>query len=207
MKDQELAGIVCARICHDLGNPIGAVVNGADLIRELAGGEVADELLMLERSARRAAAVLKFHRLAFGAVRNTEAGVARAALRADAEAVLGGPRVALDWEDAAEGPALPAPVARLAALMLLAGRAMLGIGGVLRVALPAGGPLPVAVVAEGDRAAAGEDQRRWLEGGAGGAPDPRLVEFALIPQAAHAAGARVTLGGSAGRVALEARAG
>ena len=38
MTDTELAGLVCARLCHDLVNPIGAVLNGTDLIQELGPG-------------------------------------------------------------------------------------------------------------------------------------------------------------------------
>ena len=62
----ELAGTVCTRICHDLVSPVGAVVNGADLIDELGVADAKDEMAMIAQSARRAAAMLKFHRLAFG---------------------------------------------------------------------------------------------------------------------------------------------
>ena len=93
----ELAGIVCARICHDLVSPVGAVVNGADLIRELGTADAAEEMAMVEQSARRAAALLKFHRLAFGAVGDPAAVLTRAQLCERAEDVLAGPRVQLAW--------------------------------------------------------------------------------------------------------------
>ena len=32
MNDTDLAGIVCARICHDLVSPVGAIVNGTGRI-------------------------------------------------------------------------------------------------------------------------------------------------------------------------------
>jgi len=199
----DLAGIVCARICHDLVSPVGAVVNGADLIRELGTADAADEIAMVEQSARRAAALLKFHRLAFGAAGDPDTALSRGQLREQIEDVLAGPRVQLGW-CTPEGPAIAMPVARLICLMLLAGRAMLGMNGALKVVLPATETLPVAVIAEGAKAAATADQRRWLAGGPGPAPDSRQVEFALAGPAAAAAGARIELIEGAGQLALRA---
>lgn len=214
MNQTQLAGLLCARLCHDLGSPVGAVVNGIDLIRELGPGAAADELDMLARSAGRAAALLRFHRLAFGAVREPEARVGRAELCQRAREVLAGPRVTLDCS-APDGPPLGANRARLAALMLLAGRAMLGLGGTLRLVLAADADLPVAVIAEGARAAASDDQRRWLAGGQGPAPrkglaplgpapDAPEIEFALLPAVAAEAGARLELVEGEGQLALRA---
>jgi histidine phosphotransferase ChpT len=203
MQPTELAGILCARICHDLGSPVGAVVNGIDLVRDLAAGEAGAELDMVERSAQRAAALLRFHRLAFGILRDPGQRLSRAELARTAGEVLAGPRVEIAWS-ALDGPALGAPAARLTALMLLAGRAMLGIGGTLRVVLPADGDLPVAVLAEGGRVAVSEAQRRWLTLVPGPGPDAPQIEFALLPDAAAAAGARVELIEGAGQVALRA---
>jgi histidine phosphotransferase ChpT len=199
----EFAGIVCARICHDLVSPIGAVVNGADLIRELGTADAAEEMAMVEQSARRAAALLKFHRLAFGVAGDRGATLTRGKLREQVEDVLAGPRVQLGWS-APEGSVIALPVARLICLMLLAGRAMLGMSGTLRVVLPAGEALPVAMIAEGEKAAASADQRRWLAGGPGPAPDSRQVEFALAGPAAAAAGARIELIEGTGQLALRA---
>ncbi|MHA1527658.1 MAG: histidine phosphotransferase family protein [Alphaproteobacteria bacterium] len=203
MNDTELAGIVCARICHDLVSPVGAVVNGVDLIRELGTADAAEEMALVEQSARRGAALLKFHRLAFGAGGDRDATLARDQLRERVEDVLAWPRVRLGWS-APEGPGIALPVARLTCLMLLAARAMLGMSGTLRVVLPAGEALPVAVIAEGAKAVASVNQRHWLAGGLGPAPDSRQVEFALVGPAAAAAGARIELIEGAGQLALRA---
>lgn len=203
MNGTDLAGLVCARLCHDLGNPVGAVVNGVDLLREIGGADGREEIDMLDRSARRAAALLRFHRIAFGVVREPEATLARAELTARAEEVLAGPRVTLACTGAV-GPPLSAEAGRLAALMLLAGRAGLGMGGSLRLLLPGADDLPVAVMAESERAGLSEAQRGWLEARPGPAPDAPEVEFALIPAAAAAIGARVEAVEDAGRLALRA---
>ncbi|MCH8951101.1 MAG: hypothetical protein IID49_03095 [Proteobacteria bacterium] len=203
MNDTELAGIVCTRICHDLVSPVGAVVNGVDLIREMGGADATEEMAMVEQSARRAAALLKFHRLAFGAVGDRDATMARGQLCERVEGVLAGPRVRLEWS-APQGPPISLPVARLIFLMLLAGRAMLGMSGALKVMLPAGDALPLAVIAEGAKAGASADQRRWLAGEPGPAPDSRQVEFALVGPAAVAVGARLKLIEGDGQLALRA---
>ncbi len=202
MKRDDLAGLICARLCHDLGSPLGAVVNGVDLLREIGGAE-GEELDMLERSARRAAALLRFHRIAFGAVRDAQATLSRAELAERAREVLAGPRVELLCATP-DGPPVSLPTGKLAALMLLAGRSVLGMGGTLRLLLPAEGDLPVAVIAEGATVDLSDDRRRWLEDGAGPGPDAPEVEFALIPAAAAAIGARIEPVAGQGQLALRA---
>ena len=130
MIDTELAGLVCTRICHDLVGPAGAVVNGVDLIRELGAADTSDELTMVEQSAQRTAALLKFHRMAFGNIGDSQAAITRGELRQQVEDVMAGPRLQLGWS-APDGPAVILPVARMACLMLLAGRALLGLGGLV----------------------------------------------------------------------------
>lgn len=195
-----LAGVVCARLCHDLGSPIGAMVNGVDLIAEIGAADAAEELALLGRSAGRAAALLGFLRLAFGAVREPAAAVSRKRIRDHAEAVLGGPRVVLRWLGdegggaASEAPEpLPQAAARALALMLLAGRAALGAGGTLTVLVAPAGGLPLAVVAEGDGVALGPARRSLLSGTDDALPEPRDVEFALLPMAVRELGARLEI--------------
>lgn len=203
MDRTELAGLLCARLCHDLGSPVGAVVNGVDLIRELGAAQAGAEFDMLDRSARRAAALLRFHRIAFGAVRDPKSTVTRSELATRAKEVLVGPRIVLTCS-VAGGPPLRAAAGRLAALMLLAGRTMLGLRGTLRLVLPPETDLPVEVIAEGERSAASPAQRRWLECGPGLGLDASELEFALIPAAASAVGTRIELIEGEGQLALRA---
>lgn len=203
MDQSELAGIVCARLCHDLVGPVGAVVNGVDLITEIGLANAEEEMVLVAQSARRAAAMLKFHRLAFGHAGDPAATLARGQLCERFAEVLAGPRVQFACS-APEGPAIGVPVARLLCLMLLAGRAMLGMSGKLKIVLPTSASLPIAVIAQGEKAGATDDQRRWLAGEPGAALDSRLVEFALIGPAAVAAGARIELVEGPGQLALRA---
>ena len=192
MNDFDLAGLVSARICHDLASPLGAVVNGAELIAELPPGEAGDELKLVAQSTGRAAALLAFLRLAFGSVGDPDARMPLAELKARAEKVLTSPRITLEWSPDA-GIDIAVTLARIAALMMLTARAALPRGGVLKVTTSQTGDLPVTIQATGQHAGLSDDQRGWLTGGTGAPPEPRQGEFALIGLAAARAGARIEL--------------
>src|SRR5258708_33474704 len=66
MASLRVASLLASRLCHDLIGPLGAVDNGLELIAE--EGRMAEEALALaQRSAKRAAARLRYFRYAFGA--------------------------------------------------------------------------------------------------------------------------------------------
>ena len=64
----DLAALLCSRVCHDLISPVGAIVNGIEVLEEEK-----DELTkqfaldLIKRSAATASAKLQFCRIAFGA--------------------------------------------------------------------------------------------------------------------------------------------
>lgn len=62
----DLAALLCSRVCHDVISPVGAIVNGLEVMEDPAMAEFALDLI--KKSARQAAARLKFARLAFGAM-------------------------------------------------------------------------------------------------------------------------------------------
>ena len=69
LESLDLAALLCSRVCHDLISPVGAIVNGLEVLEE----EDTDEetktfaLDLIKRSANNASARLQFCRLAFGA--------------------------------------------------------------------------------------------------------------------------------------------
>lgn len=206
--DDRLAALVASRLCHDLVNPIGAIANGLDLVAELGPAEAGDEMRMIRDSAGRAGALLAGLRLAFGRVEAEGAPLARSQLVAKLRPIVTSRRVAADWEGL-EGGALPPPVARLAALMAMAGRGLLGLEGRLRVVLGDETGLPVLVEAEGARAAWTPALRALADrpdGTADATAEPRTVEFAMLAGAARQAGARLELVEAPGRAGLRATA-
>jgi histidine phosphotransferase ChpT len=83
----DLAALLCSRVCHDVISPVGAIVNGLEVLEdekdEAMRGFAQD---LIRKSARQASARLQFARLAFGA-----AGSAGAAIdTGDAEQVAKG---------------------------------------------------------------------------------------------------------------------
>lgn len=64
----DLAALLCSRVCHDLISPVGAIVNGIEVMEEDKDEETKIFALdLIKKSARQASAKLQFCRLAFGA--------------------------------------------------------------------------------------------------------------------------------------------
>jgi histidine phosphotransferase ChpT len=64
----ELAALLCSRVCHDLISPVGAIVNGLEVIDDNPKPEDREFALdLIRKSAKTASARLQFCRLAFGA--------------------------------------------------------------------------------------------------------------------------------------------
>src|SRR5260370_11029232 len=64
----DLAALLCSRVCHDLISPVGAIVNGLEVMDEDKDEETKVFALdLIKKSANQASAKLQFCRLAFGA--------------------------------------------------------------------------------------------------------------------------------------------
>jgi histidine phosphotransferase ChpT len=72
----DLAALLCSRVCHDLISPVGAIVNGIEVLEEERDEETKTFALdLIKKSARTASARLQFCRLAFGAAGSTTAQI------------------------------------------------------------------------------------------------------------------------------------
>lgn len=72
----DLAALLCSRVCHDLISPIGAVVNGLEVLEDDNDQETkAVALDLIKNSARKASACLQFCRLAFGSAGSAAAAI------------------------------------------------------------------------------------------------------------------------------------
>jgi histidine phosphotransferase ChpT len=64
----DLAALLCSRVCHDLISPVGAIVNGLEVLAEAKDEETKTFALdLIRKSANTASAKLQFCRIAFGA--------------------------------------------------------------------------------------------------------------------------------------------
>jgi histidine phosphotransferase ChpT len=135
----DLASLACSRVCHDVISPVGAIVNGLEVLEEEKDAEMRQVALdLIKKSANTASARLQFCRLAYGA-----AGSAGAAIdTGDAETVTRGllndERTKLAWN----APRQLAPKNKVKLLLNLCVLAF--------SAIPRGGVVTVEMSGEGD---------------------------------------------------------
>src|SRR6202051_215537 len=68
IESLDLAALLCSRVCHDLISPVGAIVNGLEVLEEAKDEETKTFALdLIKKSANTASAKLQFCRIAFGA--------------------------------------------------------------------------------------------------------------------------------------------
>jgi histidine phosphotransferase ChpT len=135
----DLAALLCSRVCHDLISPVGAIMNGLEVMEEGKDEETSKFAMdLIKKSAKTASAKLQFCRLAFGA-----AGSAGAQIdTGDAEKVTRG---LMEDEKTKLGWNLPRVLLAKNRVKLLLNMMLLAAQ-----AIPRGGQLTVDPVGEGD---------------------------------------------------------
>jgi histidine phosphotransferase ChpT len=135
----DLAALLCSRVCHDVISPVGAIVNGLEVLEDDNDTSMREFALdLIQKSARQASARLQFARLAFGA-----AGSAGASIDlGDAEQVARGmfldDKITFSWSS----PRLLFPKNRVKLLLNLI---MIAI-----TAIPRGGSIAVTVTGDAE---------------------------------------------------------
>ncbi len=94
----DLAALLCSRVCHDVISPVGAVVNALEVLEEDDPEMKQFALDLIGKSARLAAAKLKFARLAFGAAGSAGAMIDLGDAGSVATGFLNDEKLALTWE-------------------------------------------------------------------------------------------------------------
>ena len=68
LEGLDIAALLCSRVCHDLISPVGAIVNGLEVLEEEKDESTKQFALdLIKKSSRTASAKLQFCRIAFGA--------------------------------------------------------------------------------------------------------------------------------------------
>lgn len=68
LESLDLAALLCSRVCHDVISPVGAIVNGLEVLDGEKDPSMREFALdLISKSSKLASARLKFARLAFGA--------------------------------------------------------------------------------------------------------------------------------------------
>jgi histidine phosphotransferase ChpT len=98
MNELELSSLMVSRVCHDLVGPLGAVVNGLEVMedeRDMAMRE--DALKLVAMSANQALSRIQFMRIAFGAAGSAGAELDLSEIGRLIAGLLEGGKVKLEW--------------------------------------------------------------------------------------------------------------
>ena len=190
-----LAALLCARICHDLVSPVGALTAALEVFDDDDNLDMRDDAMeLIKLSAGQASAKLQFLRLAFGAGGSAPGIVGTEELKTLTMGVYGSGKAAIDWQVESDG--LDKPGARLLLnLVMLAAMAVPRGGDIVITAERGAKTTQIKLVCTGMKARLDEKVVKTL---AGGAPedgfDGRSVQPFYTGMIARDAGGRVNAG-------------
>jgi histidine phosphotransferase ChpT len=135
----ELAALLCSRVCHDLISPVGAIVNGLEVLDDNPKPEDRDFALeLIRKSAKTASARLQFCRLAFGAAGSAGAQIDLGDAQAMARGHIEDGKTSISWN--LPRILLPKNRVKLLLNMLI----------IAQQTIPRGGTLTVDPIGEGE---------------------------------------------------------
>jgi len=98
MTEIEFAALLVSRVCHDLVGPLGAVVNGMEVLEDERDPAMrADAIKLVTMSADQALARIQFMRIAFGAAGSAGAELDLGEIGRLISGLLQGGKVQLTW--------------------------------------------------------------------------------------------------------------
>src|SRR5471030_657062 len=98
IESLDLAALLCSRVCHDLISPVGAIVNGLEVLEEGKDEETKTfALSLIRKSANTASAKLQFCRIAFGAAGSAGAQIDLGDAQTIARGFLEDEKTKLTW--------------------------------------------------------------------------------------------------------------
>lgn len=204
MNDLEFAAMLVSRVCHDLVSPVGAVVNGLEVLEdERDAGMRADALKLVASSAEQAAARLQFARVAFGAAGSAGAELDLNEVGRTMKNFAQGGKTELDWKAASAN--WPKDWAKLLMNATLLAIDALPRGGKVVVETSAeGAPPSFTVRATGTNARVLEEVEKAALGEPSAALDGRSIQAYLTHKLARGLNAGLTLSARDGTVELVA---
>ena len=139
LEGLDLAALLCSRVCHDLINPVGAVINGIEVIEDDADEQTRTFALeLIKKSATTASARLQFCRIAFGAAGSAGASIDTGDAENVARGMMEDDKTKITWK-------LPRVLLAKNRVKLLLNMLLLAGG-----TIPRGGTITVEPIGEGD---------------------------------------------------------
>lgn len=202
----DLAALLCSRVCHDLISPVGAIVNGIEVMEEGKDEETKTFALdLIKKSAYQASAKLQFCRLAFGAAGSAGAQMDLGDAEKAARGLLEDGKTTLAWN-------LPRQLlaknrVKLLLNMLLIAAGTIPRGGTLTVDPVSGdeGIIGFVVTASGLNAKLNPATAELLGGSSSHPVDAHAIQPIYTAILARDCGLVLSAQGEGGTVALAAR--
>lgn len=194
MNEIEFSALMVSRVCHDLVGPLGAVVNGLEVLEDESDAAMRDDAIKLvTSSANQALARIQFMRIAFGAAGSAGAELDLGEIGRLIQGLLEGGKVKLEWN-------VPHAYWGKDWAKLLMNATLLGVdslprGGVVAVTAGEDPKAPTfKVIATGLNARVAEDVVRSLKGEALEGPvDARGIQPQLTHRLAQAVKAGISV--------------
>jgi len=152
LDGMDLAALLCSRVCHDVISPVGAIINGLEVLEDEKDGEMREVALdLIKKSAAAASARLQFCRLAYGAAGSVGASIDTGDAENVTRGLINNDRVKLVWNAARQHA--PKNKVKLVLNLCLIALAIIPRGGVITVDLTGEGEgLEARVEANGPNA-------------------------------------------------------
>jgi histidine phosphotransferase ChpT len=189
----DLAALLCSRVCHDVISPVGAIVNGLEVLEDEQDAEMRSFALeLIKKSARTASARLQFCRLAFGAAGSSGAQIDLGDAQTMARGHIEDGKCTITWNL----PRLLLPKNRVKLLlnMLVVSQHTIPRGGTLTIdPIGEGETMSFRITATGHNARLPQNISELLSGERGPAADAHAIQPYYTRLLAQACGLTVTL--------------
>lgn len=204
MDELEFAALLVSRVCHDLVSPVGAVVNGLEVLEDERDAAMrAEALKLVASSAEQAAARLQFARIAFGAAGSAGAELDLGEIGRTIKSFMHGGKIEIDWKAAHVN--WPKNWAKLLMNATLLAADSLPRGGKVAVETSTEGAAPsFTVKATGQGARLLEEVAKATRGETGGPVDGRSIQALLTHKLARELNAGLTVSAGENQVELAA---
>ncbi|HWA88696.1 MAG TPA: histidine phosphotransferase family protein [Rhizomicrobium sp.] len=206
MNELDFSAFLVSRVCHDLVSPLGAVVNGLEVLEDERDAAMrADALKIVASSAAQALARIQFMRIAFGAAGSAGAELDLGEVGRLVGGLFEGSKIKLEWDVAHLH--WPKDWAKLLMNATLLAADCLPRGGQVKVSASADPAAPAfRIKASGSHARVLDEVEKAVRGEANsGATDARGVQPFLTHKLARSLNAGLTL--TVGEGAVEVAAG
>jgi histidine phosphotransferase ChpT len=205
MNEIDFSAFLVSRVCHDLVGPLGAVVNGLEVLEDERDAAMrADALKIVTSSAEQALARLQFMRIAFGAAGSAGAELDLGEVGRLVTGLVAGTKVEVQWNAAQVH--WPKDWAKLLMNAAILAADALPRGGLVKVDTSADPASPsFRIVATGTNARVLEEVERAVRGEASAGPlDARGIQPYLAHKLAKGLNAGLTLSAKDGVIEVAA---